>query len=71
MAQLAEILRLDLPRREIRRDQFDASLCKSRVERIAVVSAVADRVFNELRFMSRTTCNPAGDRKTQSGLPLP
>jgi len=64
----------------MRRDQLDPSfLAKALVERIAVVSSVAnktsgceaekagvDRRFEELRLMRRSTRNPGGDRKTMA-----
>ena len=61
-------------------NQLDSSLfAKPRVERIAVISsvsnkaigcvlekAVVERLFDERDFMWRSTCNPAGDRKTMA-----
>jgi hypothetical protein len=77
--QLAAVLALDLPGREVRRDHLDARGREFRVERIAVICTVADellrelldeprvqRVDDELRFMSLTTRNPNGDRKAMA-----
>jgi len=64
----------------VRRDQFDASLVpQSRIQRVAVVRAIADQVLggvfeealvegglHERDFMRRSTCNPGGDRKTRA-----
>ncbi len=64
----------------VRTDEFDPPLfAKPRVQRIAVVGAVADqkvggmleetvvdRLLRERDFMWRSTCNPGGDRKTKA-----
>ena len=64
----------------VRTDEFDPPLfAKPRVQRIAVVGAVADqkvggmleetvvdRLLRERDFMWRSTCNPGGDRKTSA-----
>src|SRR6266446_10545001 len=64
--------------RFVRCDQLDAmQLLQARIQRIAIVSAVADHTsgerrretllegrLDELGFMRRSACNPHGDRKT-------
>ena len=65
--------------RVVGRDHLNAHLLQLGVERIAVVSAIADQssreLFeeassecfdDELRFMALTTRNPDGDRKTMA-----
>ena len=69
-----------LAARPVRRDELDPTLFEeSRVERIAVISSVAnktigcvsektgvERGFDEFRLMRRSTRNPGGDRKTMA-----
>src|SRR5215831_14312479 len=63
----------------VRGDELDPALLELSVERVAVVGLVADQELrerfreagvdgfdDELLLMSRTTCNPCGDRKTRA-----
>jgi len=78
-AKGSTILRHAVPPRMVRRDHLDTHLLELCVEWIAVVRLVTDEAFRELlqesgserledefRFMSLTTRNPDGDRKTMA-----
>jgi hypothetical protein len=77
-AKLAAVLRgWAASSRTMGRDHLDLARCELAVEAVAIVRLVADEPFrrlfeevlvegvdDELAFMSLTTCNPSGERKT-------
>ena len=76
-SELSRVLRLVFPRWVVRRDHLDAERLQLGVELVAVVRLVADHSLRECvdeagldggsgerRFMSLTTSNPNGERKT-------
>src|SRR5207245_6445425 len=76
VAKPPTVLRLNRSGRQVGCDHLDTALGQLGVERVAVVGAVPDQLLrkctdetrfqgvdDELRFMSRTTRNPTGDRK--------
>jgi hypothetical protein len=78
-AQCSTVLSSFSAQRVVRRDHLDSEFAEFGVQTVAVVGTIADEAFrkrlqepsaerfeDELRFMSLTTRNPDGDRKTMA-----